>query len=103
MCGIAGIIGRLDASNRAALRRIGDAMRHRGPDADGEWESAPDAGGWGALLCHRRLAILDLSPAGAQPMHDPVTGDVLVYNGEVYNYPALRERLAVEGQTFAST
>jgi asparagine synthase (glutamine-hydrolysing) len=103
MCGIAGIIGRLDESNRAALERMNDAMLHRGPDASGTWASSPDARGWGALLAHRRLSILDLSPAGAQPMTDPVTGRVLVFNGEIYNFADLRRRLMAEGQTFNST
>jgi asparagine synthase (glutamine-hydrolysing) len=62
MCGIAGIIGRLDEPNRAVLDRMNDAMAHRGPDASGTWVSAPDARGWGALLAHRRLSILDLRP-----------------------------------------
>jgi asparagine synthase (glutamine-hydrolysing) len=103
MCGIAGIIGRLDESNRAALQRMNDAMVHRGPDASGSWVSAPDARGWGTLLAHRRLAILDLSPAGAQPMTDPVTGHVVVFNGEIYNFAELRRRLVAEGQAFNST
>ena len=103
MCGIAGIIGRVDESNRAALRRMNDAMVHRGPDAGGTWVSTPDARGWGALLAHRRLAILDLSPAGAQPMTDPVTGHVITFNGEIYNYADLRQRLVAEGQAFNST
>jgi asparagine synthase (glutamine-hydrolysing) len=103
MCGIAGIIGRLDEPNRAALERMSDAMVHRGPDASGTWVSAPDARRWGALLAHRRLSILDLSPAGAQPMVDPVTGHVVVLNGEIYNFGDLRRRLAAEGQEFQST
>ena len=103
MCGIAGIIGRLDEPNRAALERMSDAMVHRGPDASGTWVSAPDARGWGALLAHRRLSILDLSPAGAQPMVDPVTGHVIVFNGEIYNFGDLRRRLVAEGQKFQST
>ena len=103
MCGIAGIIGRLDESNRAALKRMSDAMLHRGPDASRTWFSAPDSRGWGALLAHRRLAILDLSPAGTQPMVDPVTGHVLVYNGEIYNFVDLRRRLVAEGQELQST
>jgi asparagine synthase (glutamine-hydrolysing) len=103
MCGIAGIIGRLDEPNRAALRRMNDAIVHRGPDAEGTWISPPDARGWGALLAHRRLAILDLSPLGIQPMVDPVTGHVLTYNGEIYNYADLRQRLASEGQRFESS
>jgi asparagine synthase (glutamine-hydrolysing) len=103
MCGIAGIIGRLDETNRVALERMSDAMVHRGPDASGTWVSEPDARGWGALLAHRRLSILDLSPAGAQPMVDPVTGHVLTFNGEIYNFGDLRRRLMDEGQTFQST
>jgi asparagine synthase (glutamine-hydrolysing) len=103
MCGIAGIIGRLDETNRDALKRMSDAMVHRGPDASGAWASAPDPDGWGALLAHRRLSILDLSPSGAQPMVDPVTGAVVVLNGEIYNYRELRDRLGAEGQSFRST
>ncbi|MBI5320222.1 asparagine synthase (glutamine-hydrolyzing) [Bradyrhizobium sp.] len=103
MCGIAGIIGKIDETNRAALQRMNDAMVHRGPDADGIWCSAPDARGWGALLAHRRLAILDLSPAGVQPMIDPVTGHVITFNGEIYNYLDLRRRLEGEGQQFQSS
>ncbi len=103
MCGIAGIIGRLDEPNRAALMRMNDAMRHRGPDAEGIWLSDPDAGGRGAMLAHRRLSILDLSPAGAQPMVDPVTGHTIVFNGEIYNFGELRRRLEAEGQSFQST
>jgi len=103
MCGIAGIIGRLDEGNRAALRWMNDAMVHRGPDASGTWVSTPDARGWGALLAHRRLSILDLSPAGAQPMVDSVTGHAVVFNGEIYNFGELRQRLVSEGQTFESS
>ncbi len=103
MCGIAGIIGRLDPTNEAALRRMNRALVHRGPDAEGFWTSPPDAGGRGAMLAHRRLSILDLSPAGAQPMTDPVTGDVITYNGEIYNYLDLRRRLVAEGHEFGST
>src|SRR5262252_1881467 len=103
MCGIAGIIGRLDEPNRAALERMSEAMVHRGPDDSGTWISAPDPRGWGALLGFRRLSILDLSPAGAQPMVDPVTGHVVVFNGEIYNFGDLRRRLGAEGQEFQST
>ena len=103
MCGIAGIIGRLDERNRAALQRMNDAMLHRGPDAGGTWTSTPDERGWGALLAHRRLSILDLSPAGAQPMIDAVTGHAIVFNGEVYNFGELRQRLIAEGQHFTSS
>jgi asparagine synthase (glutamine-hydrolysing) len=103
VCGIAGVIGRLDEPNRAALERMIGAMIHRGPDAGGIWVSAPDTRSWGALLGFRRLSILDLSPAGAQPMVDPLTGHVVVFNGEIYNFRDLRQRLEAEGQEFTST
>jgi asparagine synthase (glutamine-hydrolysing) len=103
MCGIAGIVGRLDEANRAALARMNEAMVHRGPDGSGTWVSEPDCRGWGVLLTHRRLSILDLSPAGAQPMVDPATGHVIVFNGEIYNFRDLRRRLAAEGQKLQST
>jgi asparagine synthase (glutamine-hydrolysing) len=103
VCGIAGIIGRLDDLNLAALARMSEAMVHRGPDASGTWVSAPDSRGWGAMLAHRRLSILDLSPAGAQPMVDPLTGHVIVFNGEIYNFRELRRRLEAEGQELRST
>jgi asparagine synthase (glutamine-hydrolysing) len=103
MCGIAGIIGRLDELNVAALERMSDAMAHRGPDASGTWVSTPDTRGWGALLAHRRLSILDLSPAGAQPMVDPATGHVIVFNGEIYNFRDVRRRLSSGAQELRST
>ncbi|HLX98626.1 MAG TPA: asparagine synthase (glutamine-hydrolyzing) [Roseiarcus sp.] len=103
MCGIAGIIGRLDEKNRAALERMNGAMTHRGPDGSGTWVSAPDSRGWGAMLTFRRLSILDLSPAGDQPMVDPATGHVIVFNGEIYNFRDLRRRLIAEGQRIQST
>jgi asparagine synthase (glutamine-hydrolysing) len=103
MCGIAGIIGETCPRHREALGRMSAAMAHRGPDGEGVWESAPDQRGWGALLAHRRLAILDLSPAGAQPMVDSATGHAIVFNGEIYNYVELRERLGAAGETFASS
>ena len=78
-------------------------MVHRGPDASGTWVSSKDSRGWGALLAHRRLSILDLSPAGAQPMVDPATGHVIVFNGEIYNFRDLRRRLGSEAQDLRST
>ncbi len=78
-------------------------MSHRGPDGEGFWDAHADDSGWGVMLAHRRLSIIDLSNAGAQPMIDPVTGDALVQNGEIYNYVDLRSRLSAAGQTFRST
>jgi len=103
MCGIAGIVGRVGERNRAALERMSAAMIHRGPDASGAWESPRDDAGTGVLFAHRRLAILDLSPAGVQPMTDPVSGHVIVFNGEIYNFQQLRDRLLADGHRFESS
>lgn len=103
MCGIAGIVGRIDEVNRRALQRMADAMQHRGPDSGGVWVGQPDAAGEGCLLAHRRLSILDLSTAADQPMVDPATGQVIVFNGEIYNYRALRDELERAGERFEST
>ena len=103
MCGIAGLIGRIDETNRTALKRMNDAMSHRGPDGEGFWEASPDDAGWGVMLAHRRLSILDLSNAAAQPMVDPTAGNVVVLNGEIYNYVELRNRLTSAGHEFHST
>lgn len=102
MCGIAGIIGRVDEPNREALRRLAAAMSHRGPDGQGFWSSTPDSAGNGCLLAHRRLSILDLSTAASQPMTD-ARGHTIVFNGEIYNYVALRDELASVGERIAST
>ncbi len=101
MCGIAGAVGAIDGAVSEAVRRMSDAQQHRGPDASGLWTSNP-AGGEGVVLSHRRLAIIDLSEDGRQPMADPETGNVIVFNGEIYNFPALRRELEAEGARFKS-
>lgn len=97
MCGIAGIV-RFDGApvQREDLMRMSDAQRHRGPDGEGTWAEASVG------LTHRRLAIIDLSEAASQPMHGP-EGDVLSYNGEVYNFRELRNELESLGHRFVST
>ncbi len=80
------------------------AMVHRGPDDDGyEQFALGEAGGPTCGFGFRRLAILDLSPLGHQPMVNAATGDALIFNGEVYNYVELRQRLASRGHTFRSS
>ncbi|MEU6205031.1 N-acetylglutaminylglutamine amidotransferase [Micromonospora musae] len=98
MCGIAGE-ARLDGSTPdvAAVTRMTEVMRSRGPDGEGLWTD-----GWVALG-HRRLTIIDLSAAGGQPMVREDLGLGLVFNGCVYNYPELREELSNAGYTFHST
>ena len=73
-----------------------DSIAHRGPDAAGIWSSRDGA----VVLGHRRLAILDLSPTGAQPMHNAQRTCVVVFNGEIYNHEELRGELAVAGARF---
>ena len=89
MCGIAGLIGAdADDINRHLPRMI-ERISHRGPDGNGQWHS-PD---YKVALGHTRLAIIDTSDAGAQPMHLDTAGLHLVVNGEIYNYPELRRDL----------
>ncbi len=97
MCGIAGILNFGDQpASPTLLRRMADAIRHRGPDSDGLFVD-------GSLgLAHRRLAIIDLSPAGHQPMQTPDGRYVLVYNGEIYNFRELRIELESLGHQFRS-
>jgi asparagine synthase (glutamine-hydrolysing) len=93
MCGIAAVFGdpsviRFDS----AVPRLLAALRHRGPDHEEAWQAdiSPERR---LCLLHTRLAILDLSPAGRQPMTDPETGNVIVFNGEIYNFTELRSEL----------
>src|SRR5689334_12559287 len=85
MCGIAAHFSSVGRASSLDLALI----THRGPDGEGEWRSA-DGCFW---LGSTRLAILDLSPTGAQPMIDPATGNVIVSNGEIYNHRELRAEL----------
>lgn len=85
MCGIAVHVDSLGRAEPLDLNLI----RHRGPDSRGEWRS-PDGHFW---LGNTRLAIVDLSPTGAQPMTDAATGNVIVTNGEIYNHRAIRDKL----------
>lgn len=104
MCGVAGIIGRVSDTNRQAIRRMAKAIAHRGPDDERFFEKAIDAEGNGVLFAHRRLSILDLSEAGAQPMTDAASGrHTIVYNGEIYNYVELRDRMQSKGEAFKSS
>lgn len=96
MCGIAGVISPECIDDRS-VDRIGASIRHRGPDEEGVWR------GRGAdrhiVLIHRRLSIIGLDD-GQQPMPSADGSRILVYNGEIYNYPDLRRELEAQGQTF---
>ncbi len=104
MCGIAGIVVADRHEAEAAIRRMVPAMVHRGPDDAGcELLPATFHGAEAtAAFGFRRLAILDLSPAGHQPMIDAATGNCLVFNGEIYNFRGLREELETIGCRFRS-
>ena len=92
MCGIAGWLG--PEFDQTIASRMCATLRHRGPDSWGEWREND------AWLAHRRLAILDLSPQGHQPMRSPCSRFVLTFNGEIYNYKELRLRLEAAGHAF---
>jgi asparagine synthase (glutamine-hydrolysing) len=99
MCGIAAILGAISRDQvEASVRAMLDAQVHRGPD-DGGLVVVPIAG-YMLGLGNRRLAIQDLSPLGHQPMCNRDTGDLLVYNGEIYNAPQLKVILETEGYRF---
>jgi asparagine synthase (glutamine-hydrolysing) len=102
MCGIAGIFlspATSSPSGLDVLPAMLDTLRHRGPDGDGVWLDR--AAGIG--LGHRRLAIIDLSDAGRQPMHGRDGGLVATYNGEIYNFLELRAELEARGGSFRGT
>lgn len=99
MCGFVGFLGGKSYGDRpsaiALLQRMGNTLRTRGPDDGGQWHEA--AGDAAIGLAHRRLSILDLSPAGHQPMACHTGRYVIAFNGEIYNHLNLRRELAVAG------
>lgn len=102
MCGISGIYGGATAEDTAAVERMRDAMDHRGPDYAGIYSDKQQI-----VLGHRRLAIVDLTADGQQPLASPCGRYVLVFNGEVYNHKALKTELLQAGlastEQFAGT
>jgi asparagine synthase (glutamine-hydrolysing) len=101
MCGIAGVVqrdGPLPGDVSALAATLGRALAHRGRDGAGTWQ----APGGNVLLVHRRLAIINPGPGGAQPMSTPDGRFHMVFNGEVYNYRALRAALQSHGERFVT-
>lgn len=100
MCGIVGLAGAGATGDRAVvrdrLRQASAAIAHRGPDGQGEWVPAEDA----VALGHRRLAVIDLSDAAAQPMLGPSGRTAVTFNGEIYNFRELRATLEAGGHVF---
>jgi asparagine synthase (glutamine-hydrolysing) len=98
MCGIAGYLNfDGEPAVRGVVERMTESLAHRGPDGEGVWTEGPVAIG------HRRLAIIDLSPAAAQPMVSADGNMILTYNGEIYNYRELRAELEACGHRFRSS
>lgn len=93
MCGIAGFWGEFGADARTTLDAMTSTLAHRGPDDAGAWLDEPS----GIALGHRRLSILDLSPAGHQPMLSRCGRYVIVFNGEIYNHLDIRRELEAAG------
>src|SRR5262245_52035331 len=96
MCGIVGIASRFSGIDLGLLATACDSLRHRGPDDAGLWQSLDGCVG----LAQRRLAIIDLSPSGHQPMADASGQLWITFNGEIYNYLDLRRELAARGHCF---
>jgi len=99
MCGIAGILSQNHKVDKTRLKQMTDAIAHRGPDGEGFWINPAENVGFG----HRRLAIIDLSETGKQPMFYANGRYVLTFNGEIYNYIELRDQLEARGCEFVST
>jgi asparagine synthase (glutamine-hydrolysing) len=98
MCGIAGILQQDPGKyNQHHLKKMTDALAHRGPDGEGFWQNETHT----VLFGHRRLSIIDLSEAGVQPMHY-LDRYVIVHNGEIFNYIELKEKLKEKGYRFSS-
>ncbi len=89
MCGLTGLFSRKQHVDKVILERMAGSIKHRGPDDHGSWLDTTA----GIGLAHRRLSILDLSPAGHQPMISPAGRFVIVFNGEIYNHLDLRKEL----------
>jgi asparagine synthase (glutamine-hydrolysing) len=99
MCGIAGLLDFAGGERESLLRTVGAmaaALKRRGPDDAGVWADQHA----GIALGHRRLAVVDLSEAGRQPMHSACGRYVVVFNGEIYNHQALRKQLLERGHLF---
>ncbi len=101
MCGIGLVLGKTESQVTQALTTFNIAQAHRGPDDHGVIVHQTNSGMW-LGHSHRRLSILDLSQAGHQPMLDPSTGNIIVFNGEIYNHRELARELESLGERFTS-
>jgi len=103
MCGIAGIVTTYDVPSPAVIgarvKSMTDSLAHRGPDGEGITDAMPSGSGGSVVLGHRRLSIVDLA-GGVQPMSCAADASWLTFNGEIYNFPALRQQLSDLGYRF---
>jgi asparagine synthase (glutamine-hydrolysing) len=102
MCGIGLVLGASEPRIAQALTAFSGALAHRGPDDQGTHVLETNAG-LTLGMAHRRLSILDLSPGGHQPMVDTATGNVIVFNGEIYNHRELAKELEMRGERLVSS
>ena len=102
MCGIAGFAARDAAFDwSASLRAMADVIAHRGPDDQGFYQTSCQSGTVQVGLAHRRLSIIDLG-SGHQPIGNEDGSVQIVFNGEIYNFEALRDELMAKGHVFAT-
>lgn len=104
MCGISGAIGFINPQIQDAVKAMNRSMHHRGPDMQGFWSNVDysSTSSSGLVIAHNRLSIIDLSESGSQPMHDE-SGNVIVYNGEFYNYNEIKTKFFDSDTSFKST
>ena len=100
MCGYAVVISKYSNVVSSALKSFDKDLSHRGPDDSGEMQVKVGSKyiGFG----HRRLSILDLTSKGKQPIQDSISGNIIVFNGEIYNFISLKDSLKSLGETFKS-
>jgi len=101
MCAIAGFVVRGRDQPEEVLERMGESMAHRGPDDPGIFRASTADGAWQVGIVHRRLSIIDLS-TGHQPLGNEDGTIQVVFNGEIYNFEALRRDLALRGHRFVT-
>src|SRR5262245_58938523 len=98
MCGIAGLVSSHQKFHKSDLEKMIGTMAHRGPDGERTWTNGEET----VRLAHRRLAVIDLSPSAAQPMHFKGRYTI-VHNGEIYNYIELKRVLEQKGYQFTTS
>ena len=99
MCGIGFIIGKTKEDFSYCLKKLLDHQKHRGPDYN-DFYLRKLTNGLKVGFSHTRLSLLDLSRSGNQPMKDPISNNILVFNGEIYNFKEIKRELIHLGEKF---